>query len=129
MSPRAAGKRAVAANHLALIRAFCVSFGASTRPKMHSARKFFCVAKLAARALSCAKKFAASGRTRVDFSRRNEIYDSGETLNSSAFLRCMRFCAENIAREKFVAAASRLRCSRTSAADAGRASYTQNLVE
>jgi hypothetical protein len=129
MSPRAAGKRAVAANHLALIRAFCVSFGASTRPKTRSARKFFCVAKLAARALSCAKKFAASGRTRVEFSRRNEIYDSAETLNSSAFLRCMRFCAENIAREKLVAAASRLQCSRTSAANAGRASYTQNLVE
>jgi hypothetical protein len=81
MSPHAAGKRGVAANHLALIRAFCVSFGASTRPKMHSARKFFCVAKLAARALSCAEKFAVSGHARVGFSRRNEIYDSAETLN------------------------------------------------
>jgi hypothetical protein len=84
---------------------------------------------LAAQALSCAKKFPASDRARVEFSRRNEIYDSAETLNSSAFLRCTEFCAENIAREEFVAAASRLQCSRTSAADAGQGSYTQNLVE
>src|SRR5580704_6151745 len=103
MSPRAAGKRAVAANHLALIRAFCVSFGASTRPKTHSARKIFCVAKLAVRALSRAKKFAASDRDCVEFSRRDKIHGSAETLHSSAFLRCMPFCAKNCAREKFVA--------------------------
>jgi hypothetical protein len=79
--------------------------------------------------LSCAKNFAANDRARVEFSRRNENYDSAETLNSLAFLRCMQFCAETIVREEFVAAASRLQFSRTSAANAGRASYTQNLVE
>jgi hypothetical protein len=91
--------------------------------------KFFLRCEVGCAGVSCAKKFAAGDRARVEFSRRNEIYDSAETLNSSAFMRCMLFCAENIAREKLVAAASRRQCGRTSAANAGRASYTQNLVE
>jgi hypothetical protein len=114
---------------LALIRAFCASCGASTRPKTHSARKIFCVAKLAVRALSCAKKLAASDRGRGEFSRCGKIHSSAETLHSSAFLRRMPFCAKNFAREKFLAAASRVRCGRASPANAGRCSYTQNLVE
>jgi hypothetical protein len=92
-------------------------------------RKIFRVAKLAAWAASCAKKLAASDRGRVEFSRRDKIYDSIETLNSSALLRFIRFCLKKRVREEFVAAAARARCGRASAANAGRASYTQNLVE
>jgi len=74
---------------------------------MRSVRKFFRVAKLAASALQRVKKFPAIDRCRVEFSRRNENCDSAETLNSSAFLRCIHFCAENRTRGEFFAAALR----------------------
>jgi hypothetical protein len=79
--------------------------------------------------VSRTKKSAASERGCAEFSRRDKIHDSAETLHSSAFLRCIQFCVEKRVREKFVVAAARARCSRASAANAGRASYTQNLVE
>jgi hypothetical protein len=61
--------------------------------------KFFALRSWAARALSCAKKFAAIDRGRVEIPRRDKIYDSVETIDPSAFLQCMRLCAENIVRE------------------------------
>jgi len=67
--------------------------------------KFFCVAKLTAPAASRAKKFPARYRCRIEFSRRDQNCDSAETLNSSAFLHYVDFCAENCAREKFFATA------------------------
>jgi len=129
MSPHAVGKRAVAANHLALIRAFCASPGMSAHPKTHSVRKIFCVAKSGARASLCAKRFAGSDRTRVGFSRHEKICDSAETIDSSAFPHGVAFCAKKCAREKISAAALRLRCGHASSANGGSGSYTQNLVE
>jgi len=129
MSPHAVGKRAVAANHLALIRAFCASPGMSAHPKTHSVRKIFCVAKSGARASLCAKRFAGSDRTRIGFSGNDKIRDSVETIDSSAFLHGIAVCAEKCAREKISAAALRLRCGHASPVNGGKGSYTQNLVE
>jgi hypothetical protein len=129
MSPQAVGKRAVAANHLALIRAFCASSGPSTRPKTHSVRKIFCVAKSGARASRRAKRFAGSDRARIAFSRHDKNCDSAKTLDSSAFPHCVALCAEKCARGKISTAALRLRWGRASPANARPGSYTQNLVE
>jgi hypothetical protein len=129
MMSHAVGKCAVAANHLALIRAFCASSGPSTRPKTHSVRKIFCAAKSGARASRRAKRFAGSDRARIGFSRHDKNCDSAKTLYSSAFLRGVAFGAEKCARAKFSAAALRLRGGRASPANGGSGSYTQNLVE
>jgi len=129
MSPHAVGKCAAAANHLAPIRAFCASSGPSTRPKTHSVRKFFCVAKSGAQASRRAKQFARSGRARIAFSRHDKNCDSAKTLDSWALLHGVAFGAEKCAREKISAAPLRLRCGRASSANGGSGSYTQNLVE
>jgi hypothetical protein len=129
MSPQAVGNRAVAANHLALIRAFCASSGSSTGPKTHSVRKIFCVAKSVARASWRAKRFIGSERGRIAFSRRDRNCDSAKTPDSSAFPHYIEFCAEKYAGEKFSAAAFRLWCSGASPANAKPGTYTQNVVE
>jgi len=78
---------------------------------------------------SRAKKFAASDRDGVELSRRDENYDSAETPYSSAFLRCVDFCAVKCACGSFFAAASWLRCNHATPANAGPGIYTQNVVE
>jgi hypothetical protein len=84
---------------------------------------------LGARASRRAKRFAGSDRGRIAFSRRDKIFNSVETIDSSAFLHGVAFCAEKRVRGKFLAAALRLRCSGASPANGGPGSYTQNLVE
>jgi hypothetical protein len=129
MSVDAVGKCAVAANHLAPIRAFCASSGPSTRPKTRSVRKIFCAAKSGARASLCAKRFAGSDRNRIAFCRYDKNCDNAKTLDSSAFLHGVAFGAKKCARGKISAAALRLHGGRASSANGGSGSYTQNLVE
>jgi hypothetical protein len=129
MSLHAVGKRVVAANHLAPIRSFCASSDPSTRPKTHSVRKFFCVAKSGARASRRAKRFTGSDRNRIAFCRHDKNCDNAKTLDSSAFLHGAAFGAKKCARAKFSAAALRPRGGRASSASGGSGSYTQNLVE
>jgi hypothetical protein len=92
-------------------------------------QNFFRVVKLAALALRYAKKFPAIERDRVAFSRHGKNYNSAKTLNSSALLHCIAFCAENRAGENYFAAAARRRSNCASPANAEPWSYTQNLVE
>jgi hypothetical protein len=128
-TPRAVTKRAVAANRLALIRAFCASPRPSTRPPTLVAQNFFACARPPHVDFAACRKMRDKDDARASDSEKIKKPDVAETHVPSALSRCLDFCSQNPASEKFLAAAQLQRSRCASRAAAGRGSYAQRRLK
>jgi len=126
---RAVVERAVSANRLALIRAFCASMGPSTRHFRRPVQNFFSADT--DRHLHIVKHCATRAKNLRSAQRRGNFATSeiAESHISSAFLSNARNHARDRVSEKFfrVALCQRAPCAPSAAARGG--GYTQNVVD